>query len=464
MNASTVFAWTNPSVSPAAGGGMYVAEQNSPANTVYIKSNGNVGVGMTNPTAKMNIGLDTSFTSGTASMINWTAATTGASSNTIGLNIDFNNFTPNATSSNTYGVFLDDPVNANGSVYGLYVSGSNWDYGIYSADNVYFTTTSYMGDTSTYFDTSGRLFLPASDYIQFDTAATQIYASADAIENLTVTAAGHIILNPVSNVGIGNISPTAYLNIKAGTAAAGTAPLKFTTGVNLTAPEAGAVEWDGTNLFITQDTGPTRKTIAYTDSASTGTITAANVSSGAFGANTGGGNYSFPANVAIGTSGTPAAALDVRGLMVGGFGAQTTAGTLDWNDVSNSRSGSGYSLLLGSATNGPGSGNYFHPFSFEYSNKDGTGNVTQFAIPYGNSSSINTGMFMRGRYGGAWTSWVKVITSDTSGNVTFTGNTNLCHLVSYSGGTTSCPAGYYTWTGTALASGTMLCCKVDNPL
>ena len=34
----------------------------------------------------------------------------------------------------------------------------------------------------------------------------------------------------------------------------------------------------------------------------TGTVNAANVSSGQFGSGTGGGNYSFPANVGIGTT------------------------------------------------------------------------------------------------------------------------------------------------------------------
>lgn len=71
-------------------------------------------------------------------------------------------------------------------------------------------------------------------------------------------------LDNSGNLGIGVTSVTAYLHIKAGTATASTAPLKFTAGTNLTAAEAGAVEWDGTNLFITQTTGPTRKTIAYT--------------------------------------------------------------------------------------------------------------------------------------------------------------------------------------------------------
>jgi hypothetical protein len=39
--------------------------------------------------------------------------------------------------------------------------------------------------------------------------------------------------------------------LKAGTATAGTAPLKFTAGTNLTTPENGAMEFDGSNLYIT---------------------------------------------------------------------------------------------------------------------------------------------------------------------------------------------------------------------
>jgi hypothetical protein len=56
--------------------------------------------------------------------------------------------------------------------------------------------------------------------------------------------------------------------LKAGTAAAGTAPLKFTLGVNLTSPEAGAVEYDGTHLTYTNSV-PTRKTIAQGPASST---------------------------------------------------------------------------------------------------------------------------------------------------------------------------------------------------
>lgn len=62
------------------------------------------------------------------------------------------------------------------------------------------------------------------------------------------------------NVGIGTTAPTAKLNLAAGTATANTAPLKFTSGTNLTTPEAGALEWNGTNLFLTTS-GNTRQTI-----------------------------------------------------------------------------------------------------------------------------------------------------------------------------------------------------------
>jgi len=67
-----------------------------------------------------------------------------------------------------------------------------------------------------------------------------------------------------AQLGVNMTTPTAQLHISAGTTAAGSSPLKFIAGTNMTSPEAGAMEWDGTNLFITQTSGPTRKTIAYT--------------------------------------------------------------------------------------------------------------------------------------------------------------------------------------------------------
>jgi hypothetical protein len=63
------------------------------------------------------------------------------------------------------------------------------------------------------------------------------------------------------NVGIGILSPTAALHLLAGTATASTAPLKFTSGTNLTTAEAGAMEFNGTNLFFSPST--TRHTVNH---------------------------------------------------------------------------------------------------------------------------------------------------------------------------------------------------------
>lgn len=75
-----------------------------------------------------------------------------------------------------------------------------------------------------------------------------------------------LVLN-VGKVGLGTVSPSAFLHLRAGTNS--TAPLKFTSGSTLSTAEAGAFEYDGTNLYFTPAT--TRKSVAYTDSNITGT-------------------------------------------------------------------------------------------------------------------------------------------------------------------------------------------------
>lgn len=61
------------------------------------------------------------------------------------------------------------------------------------------------------------------------------------------------------SVGINMTTPTARLHLPAGTATAGTAPLKLTSGTNLSVVENGAFEYDGANLYFT--TGGSRKTV-----------------------------------------------------------------------------------------------------------------------------------------------------------------------------------------------------------
>ncbi|KKP94308.1 MAG: putative T4-like protein proximal tail fiber [Candidatus Nomurabacteria bacterium GW2011_GWF2_36_126] len=91
-----------------------------------------------------------------------------------------------------------------------------------------------------------------------------INASTTIAQNLNVLGAGNNYF--VGNLGIGTSSPTAALHLKAGTATAGTAPLKFTSGTLLTTPEAGAVEFLTDAYYGTITTGGARKTFAFLES------------------------------------------------------------------------------------------------------------------------------------------------------------------------------------------------------
>ena len=82
------------------------------------------------------------------------------------------------------------------------------------------------------------------------------------------------------------------------------------------------------------------------------------------------------------------------------MGAKTTSGTTNWNHSTNARSGNGFTLLLGTHSNGPGPSLYYHPFTFEYAQRDSNGNMTQLAIPY-NGGAI----YSRYRYSGSWSGW-----------------------------------------------------------
>lgn len=68
-------------------------------------------------------------------------------------------------------------------------------------------------------------------------------------------AARYILYGVNGNAGFGNVTnPTARIHLGAGTATASTAPLKFTSGTNLTTAEAGSIEYDGSHLFFSPST------------------------------------------------------------------------------------------------------------------------------------------------------------------------------------------------------------------
>jgi hypothetical protein len=80
-----------------------------------------------------------------------------------------------------------------------------------------------------------------------------LFRVADAGANILfdVDANSSIVAPICNNFGIGVFTPTAVLHLRGGTATVSTAPLKFTSGTNLTTAEVGAVEYDGSFLYQT---------------------------------------------------------------------------------------------------------------------------------------------------------------------------------------------------------------------
>jgi hypothetical protein len=121
---------------------------------------------------------------------------------------------------------------------------SSTDWNTFNNKATAANTWSINGNSGT---SSGTHFLGTTDNtsLKFKTNGTQ-----------------SMILDSLGNVGIGTNNPTAVLHLKAGTAAASSAPLKLTAGTNMSTPEAGAVEFDGTNYFVTSSS--VRYTLAKT--------------------------------------------------------------------------------------------------------------------------------------------------------------------------------------------------------
>ena len=93
-------------------------------------------------------------------------------------------------------------------------------------------------------------FVNATSVYQMGVSGTDLYFSSTPGDSST---AAFYIKSATNNIGIGmgNTTPTAKLHIAAGSATAGTAPLKLTSGTLMSTPEAGAIEFDGTHYYVT---------------------------------------------------------------------------------------------------------------------------------------------------------------------------------------------------------------------
>jgi hypothetical protein len=171
------------------------------------------------------------------------------------------------------------------------------------------------------------------------------------------TAGSVLVVGSSGQVGIG-VAPTAVLHLKAGTAAAGTAPLKFTSGTNLGTAEAGTMEYDGTNLYFTP--GTVRKTVAFLDSNITGT--AANVTGTVSVANGGTGAGTFTVNGILYGNGTSALSVTAAGTnnyilySNNGVPAWTNAPTITGTNITGLSASNVSAGTLGVAYGGTGAG------------------------------------------------------------------------------------------------------------
>lgn len=122
------------------------------------------------------------------------------------------------------------------------------------------TSISILGPRGTGTGTTGSIFLTT-----YQTGTTGSTPHVLGTAGLTITG--------TQRAGIFQTSPTALLHIGAGTATANTAPLKFTAGTNLTSPEAGAMEYDGKNFWLTRLS--TRRKISVSNDEQTTSTTVA---------------------------------------------------------------------------------------------------------------------------------------------------------------------------------------------
>lgn len=111
------------------------------------------------------------------------------------------------------------------------------------------------------FAMTGSLFSGAHSELRISTPGLggfNMVATAGTLRmGISATNPG-LTVNTTNHTSLGSITDGAWLTLPAGTATAGTAPLKFTSGTLLTTTEAGAVEMNGGHLYFTATNGGSR--------------------------------------------------------------------------------------------------------------------------------------------------------------------------------------------------------------
>jgi hypothetical protein len=222
-------------------------------NGIYLPTTSNLALS-TNSTEKMRIDAGGNVAFGTRSTTNPINATpSGFSFQNINPRI---NLVGSGTGTTTAAFYAFDPVS-----YLNNADTANSRFFIMAA-NPYATDFAISQENGPYFLMSG-LGRGFQNGTMFFVAGNPASTSGDNGKILFATGAGltRLTITPGGNIGISQNTPTGRLHLVAGTATASTAPLKFTSGTNLTTAEAGAMEFNGTNLFFSPST--TRHTVNH---------------------------------------------------------------------------------------------------------------------------------------------------------------------------------------------------------
>ena len=208
-------------------------------------------------------------TTGNAIAVSYDAGT--QTGNMSGVDVDFTNITDAANT--LYGVHVNDAAGTSSTSYGVYVEGVNWDYGVYSADDVWFNTTStFVGNADVrggVADSTGNLTLndavDVSGALDVNSASTITSLSLDANSGTALTVSGtsfttDVVLQnaeTIDNDTNGRISfgnGTIALGYIAANAAADGGILYVDPGTAPAACTQGEVYSSGTNLYYCEST------------------------------------------------------------------------------------------------------------------------------------------------------------------------------------------------------------------
>ena len=265
-----------------ATGGVTGTTDMTPSEKMTILGNGNVGVGITSPTANLQVAQGTTSSG---------SVTTNGTTALVGVGTQFTNtfkvgdtLTVSGETIRTIATITDDTHLTSTVAFSTTASGLSYTLtggtrlSVLGNGNVGIGTTnpSFIFDVQSPSNEIGR-FLNT-----YATGGDSLFGFGDTHNNTiwsfgkrntqdtfeityntatttpTVRSGNLLTILSTGKVGIGLTSPTAVLNLKAGTATANTAPLKFTSGTNLATTEAGAVEYDGSHLYFTATNGGTR--------------------------------------------------------------------------------------------------------------------------------------------------------------------------------------------------------------